>query len=71
MVSNRAFLHALKERGYRGEVAIVAREDADGMTLKQAGAPTVLYPIRNAVDYTVEHLTELIRQQNASRPENS
>jgi Kef-type K+ transport system membrane component KefB len=71
VVSNRAFLHALKERGYRGEVAIVAREDADGMTLKQAGAPTVLYPIRNAVDYTVERLTELIRQQNASRPENS
>ena len=71
VVSNRAFLHALKERGYRGEVAIVAREDADGMALKQAGAPTVLYPIRNAVDYTVEHLTALIRQQHPPKPEAS
>lgn len=71
VVSNRAFLHALKERGYRGEVAIVAREDADGMALKQAGAPTVLYPIRNAVDYTVEHLTALIRQRHQSKPETS
>jgi Kef-type K+ transport system membrane component KefB len=61
VASNRAFLHALKERGYHGEVAVVAREDADGMALKQAGAPTVLYPMRNAVDYTVEHLSALIR----------
>ncbi|MBA3032996.1 MAG: cation:proton antiporter [Gammaproteobacteria bacterium] len=59
--SNRALLHALKERRYQGDVAIVAREEKDGAILKQAGAPTVLYPMRDAVDYTVEHLTALIR----------
>lgn len=59
--SNRAFLHALKERGFQGEVAVVAREEIDGIALKQAGVPTVLYPMRNAVDYTIEHLTALIR----------
>jgi Kef-type K+ transport system membrane component KefB len=61
VASNRSFLHALKERGFRGEVAVVAREEVDGIALKQAGVPTVLYPMRNAVDYTVEHLTALIR----------
>jgi len=59
--ANRLFLHALKERGYRGEAAIVAREEEDGIALKQAGAPVVLYPMRNAVDYTVERLSALIR----------
>jgi Kef-type K+ transport system membrane component KefB len=64
--SNVAFLNALKERRFRGEVAFVARDDEHGMRLKQAGAPTVLYPMRDAVDYTVEHFVALIRpEENA------
>ncbi len=59
--SNIAFLNALKEHRFRGEVAFVARDDEHGMRLKQAGAPTVLYPMRDAVDYTVEHFSALIR----------
>jgi Kef-type K+ transport system membrane component KefB len=66
--SNRALLHALKARGYAGEVAIVARDEAQGTALKRLGAPTVLYPFRDAVDFTVEHLASLIRpEQEASR----
>lgn len=42
------------------------RDDQHGMRLKQAGAPTVLYPMRDAVDYTVEHFAALIRpKENA------
>ena len=64
--SNVAFLNALKERRFRGEVAFVARDDEHGLRLKQAGAPTVLYPMRDAVDYTVEHFIALIRpEENA------
>ena len=63
--SNRLLLHALAERGYGGDLAIVARDDAAGAALKRAGAPIVLYPVRNAVDYAVEHLSDLIR---AARP---
>lgn len=59
--SNRMLLHALAERGYGGEVAVVARDEAQGTALKRAGAPTVLYPFRDAVDFTVEHLSTLIR----------
>ena len=48
--SNVAFLNALKERRFRGEVAFVARDDEHGLRLKQAGAPTVLYPMRDLFD---------------------
>jgi Kef-type K+ transport system membrane component KefB len=63
--SNRLLLHALTERAYGGDLAIVARDDDAGAALKAVGAPIVLYPVRNAVDYAVEHLSELIR---AARP---
>jgi hypothetical protein len=56
-------LHALAARGYAGEVAVVARDEAQGTALKRMGAPTVLYPFRDAVDFTVEHLATLIRPE--------
>ncbi|MCU0840460.1 MAG: cation:proton antiporter [Thiobacillaceae bacterium] len=59
--SNRALLHALAERRFAGEIAVVARDEAQGTALKRAGAPTVLYPFRDAVDFTAEHLADLIR----------
>ncbi|MBL8353065.1 MAG: cation:proton antiporter [Burkholderiaceae bacterium] len=65
LASNRLLLHALTERGYGGDLAIVARDDATGAALKSAGVPIVLYPVRNAVDFAVEHLSELMR---AARP---
>ncbi|MHB1427980.1 MAG: cation:proton antiporter [Rhodocyclaceae bacterium] len=61
IASNRGLLQALREHRYPGEVAIVAREEADGLALKQLGAPTILYPLRNAVDYAIETLADLIR----------
>lgn len=63
LASNRALLHALKVRGFAGEVAFVARDDIQGALLKQAGAPTVLYPLRDAVDFTVENLSALIKPE--------
>lgn len=54
--SNRELLRALRERSLEGEVAIVARDDLQGAALKQAGAPVVLYPVRNAVDYVAEQI---------------
>jgi Kef-type K+ transport system membrane component KefB len=67
--SNRALLHALRERAYGGEVAIVARDEAQGSALKRLGAPTVLYPLRDAVDFTVEHLAGLL-SHSPGRPKN-
>jgi len=65
--SNRALLHALSERRFGGEIAIVARDEAQGSALKQIGAPTVLYPFRDAVDFTVENLTALIRKSETEK----
>ncbi|MDP1525596.1 MAG: cation:proton antiporter [Rhodocyclaceae bacterium] len=67
IASNRSLLQALREHNFPGEVAIVAREDFEGVALKHLGAPTILYPMRNAVDYAVEALTDLIRPKE-NRP---
>lgn len=60
IASNRDLLRGLRELHFAGEVAVVARDESDGAALKQMGAPTVLYPMRNAVDYAVESLTAII-----------
>ena len=66
MASNRDLLRGLQELHYTGEIAVVAREELDGVALKQLGAPTVLYPMRNAVDYAVETLTAIIRNNGTT-----
>ncbi|MGF1614616.1 MAG: cation:proton antiporter [Gammaproteobacteria bacterium] len=60
LASNRALLYALAARRFGGEIAVVARDEAQGNALWRAGAPTVLYPFRDAVDFVVEHLSDLI-----------
>jgi len=59
--STRGLLHALRERHYGGEIAVVARDETQGLELKRIGSPIVLYPFRDAVDFTAEHLAVLIR----------
>ncbi len=59
--SNRVLLHALVEREFHGQIGIVARDEAQGAALWRIGTPVVLYPFRDAVDFTVEHLVALMR----------
>ena len=66
--SNRQFLRILRERRFAGEVALVAREEREGGAMKAAGAPTVLYPMRDAVNYTIEQLYGLIRRGEPGNP---
>lgn len=61
--SNRLLLHAIASRGFDGQVAVVAREEAHGAALKDAGASTVLYPLLDAVDFAGEHLIQLMRER--------
>ncbi len=65
LASNRDLLRGLREQRFAGELAVVAREEFDGAPLKTLGAPTILYPMRNAVDYAVETLTTIIRNKSA------
>lgn len=61
--SNRGLIQALRAHHYGGEIAVVARDDQDGVALKHLGVRTVLYPTRNAVDYVVNTLTRIIRHR--------
>lgn len=56
--SNRILIKALRQVNFTGEVAVIARENADGMALKAMGVPTVLYPINSAVDHVVASLVD-------------
>jgi Kef-type K+ transport system membrane component KefB len=60
MASNRDLLRGLRELHFTGEVAVVARDELDGVALKQMGTPIVLYPMRDAVNYAVESLVAII-----------
>jgi len=59
--ANSMLMRSLKEHQYSGDIAVVAREEVDGLALKKIGVPTVLYPMKDAVDYTVTALAEIIR----------
>ena len=63
--SNRSLMHALSSQGFTGEIAVVARTDADGLALKAVGVPNVLYPTNNAVDHVVATLTEIIQREKS------
>lgn len=66
LTSNKLLLEGLRDFGFKGEIAVVAREDSIGMTLKAMGVPNVLYPNNSAVDHVVETLGGIIRQEKAA-----
>lgn len=60
--SNRVLLYALAERRFSGEIAVVARDDAQGAQLWQVGAPVILYPFRDAVDFAADNIMAIMRR---------
>jgi Kef-type K+ transport system membrane component KefB len=67
MASNRDLMRGLRELHFTGEIAVVARNEVDGVALKEMGAPTVLYPMRDAVNYAVESLTAIIHPKEYAK----
>ena len=63
LASNQLLLEGLRSFGFTGEIAVVAREDSIGITLKSMGVPNVLYPNNSAVDYAVETFVEIIQKE--------
>lgn len=61
--SNHALLHALTQQGFSGKIAVVARDEEQDAALKHAAAYTVLHPFRDAMNFTAEHLSALIRSE--------
>ena len=66
--SNRILLHALTERRFAGEIAIVARDEESGARLWQAGAPVILYPFRDAVDFAAENILAIAQRRACAIP---
>jgi Kef-type K+ transport system membrane component KefB len=63
LASNRSLLDALQHHHYQGEIAIVAREGIEEGLHSGENPPTVIYPMQNAVDYTVETIFNLVREK--------
>ncbi len=61
VASSRALLAALAARGLAGRTVVVARDEAQGATFEALGAARVLYPFRDAADFTAEHLIKWLR----------
>jgi len=66
ITSNKLLLEELQQFGFTGEIAMVAREDHMGMTLKAMGVHNVLYPHNSAVDHVVDTLTEILAKEKSA-----
>lgn len=62
IASNTGLLEALKQHEFQGEVAIIAREGVEQKLYCGKKPATVIYPMQNAVDYTVESIYNLVQE---------
>jgi hypothetical protein len=60
--SNRAFLHALREAGFKGRIAGVARDEAHAAALGRGGVERVLHVFNDAADHAARLITDEIRK---------
>ena len=67
--ANRAFLHALKEAGFRGRIAGVVRDDLHEEALAAAGVARVLNPFNDAADYAARSFAAEIAFEEAHEAE--
>ncbi|HHW64317.1 MAG TPA: cation:proton antiporter [Rhodocyclaceae bacterium] len=67
--SNRAFLSALGEAGFKGRIAGVVRDDRHGEALGAAGVERVLNPFNDAADYAARSFAAEIAFEDVHRRE--
>lgn len=65
--ANRDLLRSLRELNYSGEIVVVVRHESDSEAFSQLGASTLLFPMRDAINYAAEILSNLI----ATKPESN
>jgi len=58
--SNHALLNALKEHHYSGQIAIVARDEADAASLRSLGRVEIILPFNQAADFAALDLAARI-----------
>jgi hypothetical protein len=62
--AHRALLHALRAVGYRGRIAVVARDADAEHGLPAPRVDMVLRPFEDAADHAARQLTETLREEN-------
>jgi len=65
METSRILLRHLKERGFRGQVAIAARSSDEGDSLRQDGASVVLRPYADAAEQAADAITTAMDRLSA------
>jgi Trk K+ transport system NAD-binding subunit len=63
LASNRSLIAALREHGFCGATAVVAREAEDQAILESLGVDSVLVPVTDAVDRAVDTLRMIMQQE--------
>jgi Kef-type K+ transport system membrane component KefB len=63
LTSNRSLIAALREHGFRGSIAVVAREPEDQAALESLRVDTVLVPVTDAVDRAIDTLRTIMQQE--------
>lgn len=66
LTSNQLLLEGLRNFGFTGEIAIVAREDSVGAALQEMGVSNVLYPTNNAVDFAVKTIVGIFKHPESA-----
>ena len=64
--ANRDLLRSLRELNYSGEIVVVVRHESDSEAFSQLGASTLLFPMRDAINYAAEVLSNLIATKTES-----
>jgi Kef-type K+ transport system membrane component KefB len=63
--ADRALLHALREAGYAGRIAGVARDAAQAKALEAAGIARIVNPFNDAADHAAEFLAQELTPTSA------
>jgi Kef-type K+ transport system membrane component KefB len=63
--ANRALLHALRESGFRGNIAVVARDRFQEREIDEGAVARVLNPFTDAADYAARVLIEDIHPEES------
>ncbi len=64
--SNHALLNALAEHHYRGQIAIVARDETDAASLRTLGRVEIILPFNQAADFAALDLAARIAEAELS-----
>lgn len=64
--ANQDLLRCLQDLTFQGQIAVVVRHEHEREQLQQYDRLTLLYPMRNAIDYAVEVICQMIARPSAA-----